>query len=75
MMILLMTWMMIMFMVIRKIMGLRMIVHEEISWCLKLLPRYPCLYAHCLKSGRDRTASWIVGEDRTVENLLENQLR
>ena len=41
----------------------------------KLLSRYPCLYAQCYKSGRDRTAAWIVGEDRTVENLLENQLR
>ena len=35
--------------------------------------KYPCLYGHCYQTSRNRTSSWIKGEDRTRENLIENQ--
>ena len=35
--------------------------------------KYPCLYGHCYQTSRKRTSTWIKGEDRTRENLIENQ--
>ena len=35
--------------------------------------KYPCLYGHCFQTSRTRTAVWVKGEDRTLENLILNQ--
>ena len=35
--------------------------------------KYPCLYGHCFQTSRLRTAVWVKGEDRTLQNLITNQ--
>ena len=40
---------------------------------IQFIVRYACLFAYCYQTSRIRTATWVKGENRTLEGMADYQ--